>query len=142
MTGRSRALGRFPGSVSLVSAVALTALLLCWAEPSAAQAWPDVAADLEEAGGGDRDAAVIAGIERYAMVAEVPGARANAQDWYAYLTGPRGVPASKVQLLLDERATADDIRAALKQAAEQWRAGIEERWEREFSVEKQGKVTH
>ena len=123
MTGRSRALGRFPGSVSLVSAVALTALLLCWAEPSAAQAWPDVAADLEEAGGGDRDAAVIAGIERYAMVAEVPGARANAQDWYAYLTGPRGVPASKVQLLLDERATADDIRAALKQAAEQVKRG-------------------
>ena len=32
--------------------------------------------------------------------------------------------------------------AELKQAAETWRAGIEERWEREFSMEKQGTVTH
>jgi len=35
-----------------------------------------------------------------------------------------------------------ELTEELKQAAEQWRAGIEERWEREFSVEKQGKVTH
>ena len=123
MTGFDRLLGRFAANLGFASGMALTALILLVASPSSAQGWPDVAQDLEEAGGGDRDAAVVAGIERYAMVAAVPGARDNAQDWYAYLTGPRGVPASKVQLLLDERATADDIRAALKQAGDQVKRG-------------------
>ena len=35
-----------------------------------------------------------------------------------------------------------ELTEELKQAAEKWRTGIEERWEREFSVEKQGTVTH
>jgi len=30
----------------------------------------------------------------------------------------------------------------LKESAETWRAGIEERWEREFSPQRQGTVTH
>jgi arylsulfatase A-like enzyme len=35
-----------------------------------------------------------------------------------------------------------ELAAALKSEAESWRAGIEERWEREYSAEKQGTVTH
>ena len=35
-----------------------------------------------------------------------------------------------------------EIAAELTQKAEAWYAGIEERWQREFSLEKQGKVTH
>jgi hypothetical protein len=34
------------------------------------------------------------------------------------------------------------IFAELTQAAESWYANIEERWQREFSGEKQGKATH
>jgi hypothetical protein len=114
----------FPAGGRRLSLGVATIMALClWAAPTSARGWPDVAAHLEDTGGGDRDAAVIAGIERYAMVAAVPGARANAQDWYAFLTGPRGVPPSNVQLLLDERATADDLRAALKQAASQAKRG-------------------
>ncbi len=35
-----------------------------------------------------------------------------------------------------------DLTENLKQSAEEWRSNIEERWERDFSPEKQGKVTH
>ena len=35
-----------------------------------------------------------------------------------------------------------EITAELTLKAEAWYAGIEERWQREFSPEKQGKVTH
>ena len=35
-----------------------------------------------------------------------------------------------------------ELAAALKSEAESWRAGIEERWEREYSAKKQGTVTH
>ncbi|MDP6775615.1 MAG: sulfatase-like hydrolase/transferase [Candidatus Latescibacteria bacterium] len=35
-----------------------------------------------------------------------------------------------------------EITAELREVAESWRAGIEDRWTREFSVERQGTVTH
>ena len=39
-------------------------------------------------------------------------------------------------------AEQPEILTSLRQRAETWRQGIEERWTREFSVEKQGTVTH
>ena len=39
-------------------------------------------------------------------------------------------------------AEQPEILSSLRQRAEAWRLGIEERWQREFSIEKQGTVTH
>ncbi len=80
--------------------------------------WPDLSkAPPREIGGGERDAAVIVGITRYAHVAEVGGAAANATDWYSYLVNTRGVPLGRVTLLLDEDATVEEMRFAVKEAA-------------------------
>ena len=49
----------------------------------------------------------------------MPGARQNANDWQAYLTGTLKVPAERVALLLDGDATADPIRQAAADKAVQ-----------------------
>ena len=65
----------------LLAATALAAL-----SPSAALAgWPDVGEE-QRVGGGSRDSAVVVGIERYAFVQDVPGARRNARDWQRWLS--------------------------------------------------------
>jgi formylglycine-generating enzyme required for sulfatase activity len=57
------------------------------------------------------------GIEEYAFVEDVPGARLNAGDWHAYLTRTRGIPAEKVTLLRDKEATLEAMRRHLSEAA-------------------------
>ena len=80
--------------------------------------WPDLSkAPPREIGGGRRDAAVIVGVSRYAHVAEVAGAAANAADWYSYLVNTRGVPVDRVSLLVDEDATVEEMRFAARKAA-------------------------
>jgi hypothetical protein len=80
--------------------------------------WPDLSKPPpKEIGGGERDAAVIVGVTRYAHVAEVAGASANATDWYSYLVKTRGVPLDRVSLLLDEDATVEEMQHAVKEAA-------------------------
>ncbi|HAH06506.1 MAG TPA: hypothetical protein DCM05_08265 [Elusimicrobia bacterium] len=82
-------------------------------------AWPDLAAPLQAPpGGGEKDAAVVVGVERYAFVAPVPGASANANDWYAYLTGTLKIPLEKVALLRDNDATVENLREFAAKAAE------------------------
>ena len=86
--------------------------------------WPDLSkAPRAEIGGGDRDAAVVVGITRYAHVAPVSGAAANAADWYGYLVNGRKIPFQRVTLLADEDATVEEMRFAAEQAAEQVRKG-------------------
>jgi len=74
--------------------------------------------------------------------------------WKLVLNGElvEGLPAADAVHLanLDEdrgealnlAAEQPEITAALRQRAETWRQGIEARWQREFSAEKQGSVTH
>jgi formylglycine-generating enzyme required for sulfatase activity len=85
--------------------------------------WPDISAPPAASGGGERDAAVIVGAEHYAFVEGVPGARRNAADWQAYLTGTLKVPAERVALLLDDDATNDEIRQAAAEKAAQVEPG-------------------
>ena len=42
--------------------------------------WPDLSSPPKAGGGGERDAAVVVGAERYAFVEHVPGAEQNALD--------------------------------------------------------------
>jgi hypothetical protein len=81
--------------------------------------WPELSSPLKATGGGEKDAAVIVGAERYAFVEPVPGAKENADAWHAYLTGTLKVPAEKVALLRNDDATNDEIRqAAIDKAAQ------------------------
>lgn len=79
--------------------------------------WPDLAQPPKAAGGGEDDAAVIVGVEKYAFVEGVPGARQNAEDWHAYLTDTLEVPADKVALLRDNEATLEKMRKYAAEAA-------------------------
>ncbi|GEM_PF-4447016 len=79
--------------------------------------WPDLSRPAATVGGGEHDVAVIVGIERYAHVADIPGAEQNAVDWVRYMLKTRGVPSDRVALLLDEDATREEIRYAVEDAA-------------------------
>ena len=61
----------------------LTAILLLVAGVGAAQeaSWPDLSRPAQAVGGGERDAAVVVGIEDYFAVPGVPGAKSNAKDY-------------------------------------------------------------
>ena len=84
-----------------------------------AASWPAIREPAPAAGGGARDAAVIVGLERYALVPAVAGAQANAIAWYDYLVQTRGVPVPRVRLLLDGDATLEEMRTAVEAVAEQ-----------------------
>ncbi len=87
----------------------LTSLLLA-ALPSFAASWPDLSQAPGALGGGEKDAAVIIGAENYPFIERIPGARRNAEDWQAYLTGALKVPADRVALLRDNDATLEEMR--------------------------------
>lgn len=88
-----------------------------WWISAAWAAWPDLDRPPRVGDGAD-DAALIVGIEDYWAVPDVPGATRNARDWYAWFTVGRGTPASRVQLLLDQEATAEQIEAQAARMAE------------------------
>ena len=95
------------------------AFLIAASSVRAEDSWPDLSSPPKAIGGGERDAAVIVGAENYLKVEHVPGAKQNANDWQAYLTGTLKVPADRVTLLLDDDATNDAIRqAAVEKAAQ------------------------
>ncbi len=106
-------------------ALALAAAL--WAVAAAAgaseAAWPDLSAPAATEGGGEGDAAVVIGIEDYVVVSDVPGARANAQDWYTWLVETRGVPVGSVVLLRDSEGTREGILDGARRARERVREG-------------------
>ncbi len=79
--------------------------------------WPDLSSSPEPVGGGERDVAVIVGIQQYAHVSNIPGAAKNATDWYRYMVKTRGLPSDRVTLLLDQDATREEIRLAAEEAA-------------------------
>jgi formylglycine-generating enzyme required for sulfatase activity len=102
-----------------------TALLMAAlvAGGAAAATWPDLSRPLPARGGGEKDAAVVIGLETYAFVGKVPGAADNARAWYAHLTKTVGIPPSRVALLLDADAALESMRRAAREAASQVKPG-------------------
>lgn len=78
--------------------------------------WPDLSVPLARTGGGERDAAVVVGIERYDAVPARPGAVASAFAWHRYLTETLGVP--NAILVPQKDATRLGVERALARAAE------------------------
>lgn len=76
--------------------------------PLAASAdWPDLSRPASIAPLGEKDAAVIVGVENYVFAPAVPGAERNAADWYVYLARSRKIPPSKIRLLRGNEATLE-----------------------------------
>lgn len=96
------------------------ALAPAWGQESS---WPELSHPPKGIGGGEKDAAVIIGAENYLLVAKVPGARRNAQDWHSYLTDSLGVPSDRVSLLRDNEATLEKMTRFAKKAAEEVEPG-------------------
>lgn len=87
-----------------------------WCTTALAATWPALA-PLPGGADGARDAAVVIGIEDYLAVPDVPGARQNAEDWYAWLSGTRGVPLPKLRMLRDREATRELLLEEVDRAA-------------------------
>src|SRR5262245_51580210 len=88
--------------------------------------WPDLSRPPAVAPGepgGERDAALIVSVERYAELPGIPGAAANAADWHRYLTEGRRVPAERVRLLRDNEGTLEKLRRFAREAAAQVQPG-------------------
>lgn len=96
---------------------------LCLFAGRAFAAWPEFSTPIPASGGGERDAALIVGVENYLAVPPVTGAVKNATDWYLYLTNVRKVPTSSITLLRDKEATAEKLRKFAAQTAAQAKAG-------------------
>lgn len=79
--------------------------------------WPDLSSPLPGIGGGEKDAALIVGIEAYTAAEHVPGAQRNVADWKIYLTQTLRVPAEKVLLLRDGEATLEKMRRYAQKTA-------------------------
>jgi formylglycine-generating enzyme required for sulfatase activity len=99
------------------TAIAVMLALLPWPCLGQEASWPDLSSPARAVGGGEHDAAVVVGIEAYDKVPGVPGARANAKEWYQYLTNTRGVPPQNVKLLTDEDAAKEQILDEAKHVA-------------------------
>jgi hypothetical protein len=103
---------------------AISMLILAAASIAAASPWPDLSRMPTT---GDRtgraDAAVLVGIEDYARLRDVPGARESIDHWTVWLARGRGVPISRIHRLIDHQATPEKMRSAMSAAAEQVGAG-------------------
>ncbi len=104
----------------LLAAAALAVLV---AAPASAALWPDLSRPARRTGGGEKDAAVIVGAENYLVVEGVPGARANAEAWQAYLTESLRVKPERVALLRDSEATLETMRRFAAEKAAQVQPG-------------------
>ncbi len=103
----------------LALGISLCAVSAFAAEPS----WPDLSSPMPAQGGGENDAAVIVGVEKYLAVPGIPGAVQNASDWYAYLSRTRLVPPTNIHLLRDTLATREKMKKALTEAASEVKPG-------------------
>jgi formylglycine-generating enzyme required for sulfatase activity len=88
--------------------------------PSAAAVarWPSLADVPSKApGGGQDDAAVVIGIEKYAFLTGIPGAKANALAWERWMRDVRQVPGERVHVLTDNDGTREKILTHVRKAA-------------------------
>ena len=64
------------------------------ASAASAPSWPNLNSELSKGGSKNmsaRDAALVVGIEDYAFVGDIHGARQNAEDWWSYFRKSRGM---------------------------------------------------
>jgi TPR repeat protein len=107
----------------MVRRIALLLALLGASTAAAEESlWPAIGAP-KPLGGGEKDAALIAGVDRYAFVEPVPGARQNAEAWSDYLVQGRRVPAERVRLLRDQEVTAEKLLRFAAEAAREVQPG-------------------
>lgn len=107
----------------LFGVIVLATSLALAVTASAKDKWPDLSAPTAVQGGGERDSAVIVGIDDYLVVTDVPGAAQNAKDWYRYLTKSLGVPIKNVHLLLNTEATKEMMLEHAGKAAKEVQSG-------------------
>lgn len=80
--------------------------------------WPKLApGEGLKAGVGENDSALVIGVESYADVAPVPGAKAMANAWFDWLRTTRQVPPERLKILLDKRAINTEIEANAEEFA-------------------------
>ncbi len=104
------------GSLRVVLAL-LAVVLVVLPAASVQPLWPDLSTTPPSEGGGRLDAALLVGIEDYSYVADVPGAVANVDDWYAWLKYTRELPLGSVVVLRDLDATRETILSEAAEAA-------------------------
>jgi formylglycine-generating enzyme required for sulfatase activity len=80
--------------------------------------WPDLSSSVASEGGGENDAALIVGVEEYWELDAVPGAVANAEDWYTWLKRGRELPLGRAVVLRNRDATRERILEEAALAAE------------------------
>ena len=102
---------------------AFLAVLILAVPARADELWPDLSQPPKGIGGGEKDAAVVVGLEKYAFLAGLPGARRNAEDWQVYLVDALKVPAERIALLRDDEATLEKMRRTVAKEALQAKAG-------------------
>jgi formylglycine-generating enzyme required for sulfatase activity len=85
--------------------------------------WPalEAKASWQKVPGGDRDAVLIASIERYSYYPNDPivGAHKNAEAWYDYFHKARGIPIERITLLRDVQVTKSRLARHVQQLAKE-----------------------
>lgn len=95
-----------------------------WVAPAAAAGWPALeSVELPQLGGGQRDAAVLIGIDDYPFLDPVAGAEANITAWERFLVQSRQLPYERVRRLAGKWVDRAQVEAALKSAAGQVQKG-------------------
>lgn len=102
--------------------VLLSLLSLLSSFGARAGGWPELSGG-PVTGGGERDAALVIGVDDYAYAPPVPGAEKNAEDWYRYLVKGLKVPTSSATLLRGREATLERIRRYAREMSAQVKPG-------------------
>ena len=101
----------------------LFGLVLAGTAAAQERGWPDLGVRPAATGGGDQDVALVIGIEDYAALEDIAGAKANAQAWRSWLLYGRGLRSDRVRLLLDNEATVTGITDAARELAGKAKGG-------------------
>lgn len=83
--------------------------------------WPALDDPGAPQGGGEKDAALIVGIEDYAFAEDVPGANANALEWHTFLRENKKVP--YVKWLKNKEGTRESMEAQLDETLKRVKPG-------------------
>ena len=89
--------------------LALAMFLASVAVASDGPEWPELSTLSAPTGGGANDAALIVDIQDYDQVADIAGARRNADDWYRWMVKTRKIPLASVGRVSDAGATQKAI---------------------------------
>jgi hypothetical protein len=115
-----------PAGASLLIQALLSATLLATALSAAGtaygQSWPSLDQPQPQ-GGGERDAALIIGIDDYIFVPDVPGAAENANAWFRFFAEGRDTPLEHLTLLRNHEGTREKMLRALKEAKDNVQPG-------------------